>query len=155
MEYTCVVHHLLDEKQNIYILCFQIATFFWKWVYFYTENNTWARVDMESLFELNTRKGIPCLEATMYDFIYHINTIALQWQEKPPSLINEIKRIDNRTLRWSEGSRWKNALNHDYKQNNGRNFQLIKLSYIDSVLTGRSSLSGKRPKSACGKSSSC
>ena len=94
------------ETKYIYIM-FSNCNVFWKWVYFYTENNTWARVDMESLFELNTRKGIPCLEATMYDFIYHINTIALQWQEKPPSLINEIKRIDNRTLRWSEGSRWK------------------------------------------------
>ena len=96
----------MRNKIYIYIM-FSNCNVFWKWVYFYTENNTWARVDMESLFELNTRKGIPCLEATMYDFIYHINTIALQWQEKPPSLINEIKRIDNRTLRWSEGSRWK------------------------------------------------
>ena len=48
-----------------------------------------------------------------------------------------------------------NALNHDYKNDNGRNFQLIKLSFIDFVLTERRSLSGKRPKSACGKSSCC
>ena len=41
------------------------------------------------------------------------------------------------------------------KQNNGRNFQFTKFSFIDFVLTDRKSLSGKRPKSASGKSSSC
>ena len=30
------------------------------------ENNTWARVDMEFLFESNTRREIPYLKATMY-----------------------------------------------------------------------------------------
>ena len=44
----------------------------------------------------------------------------------------------------------KKALNH-YK-NNGRNFQYTKFSVIDFVLTDRVSLSGTRPKSACGKS---
>ena len=34
-------------------------------------------------------------------------------------------------------------------------FKLKKLSFIDFVLTDRGSLSGKRPKSAGGKSSSC
>ena len=29
--------------------------------------------------------------------------------------------------------RWKNALNHDYKNNNGRNFQFTKFSFIDFV----------------------
>ena len=48
-----------------------------------------------------------------------------------------------------------NALNHDYKNNNGRNFQFTKFSFIDFFLTDRRSLSGKRPKSAGGKSSSC
>ena len=56
-------------------------------------------------------------------------------------------------LRWL--FRWKNALNHYYKNNNGRNFQFTKFSFIDFVLTDRRSLSGKRPKSASGKSSSC
>ena len=42
-----------------------------------------------------------------------------------------------------------------YKNNNGRNFQFTKFSFIDFVLTDRRSLSGKRPKSARGKSSSC
>ena len=46
-------------------------------------------------------------------------------------------------------------LNTDYKNNNVRNFQFTKFSFIDSVLTDRRSLSGKRPKSASGKSSSC
>ena len=46
-------------------------------------------------------------------------------------------------------------LNHDYKNNNGRNFQFTKFSFIDFVFTERGSLSGKRPKSAGGKSSIC
>ena len=46
-------------------------------------------------------------------------------------------------------------MNHDYNNNNGRNFQCTKLSFIDFVLTDRRSLSGKRPKSASGKSSNC
>ena len=40
------------------------------------------------------------------------------------------------------------------KTKNGRNFQFTKFSFIDIVLTDKS-LSGKRPKSASGKSSSC
>ena len=39
--------------------------------------------------------------------------------------------------------------------NNGRNFQFTKFSFIDFALTDRRSLSGKRPKSVCGKSFSC
>ena len=45
--------------------------------------------------ELNTRREIPYLQATMYYFVYHINTIAFYWQEKPTSLMNENKWIDN------------------------------------------------------------
>ena len=45
------------------------------------ENNTWARVDME----------IPYLQAGMYYFVYHINTIPLHWEEKPTSFMNENK----------------------------------------------------------------
>ena len=41
--------------------------------------------------ELNTRREIPYLQATMYYFVYHINTIALDWEEKATSLINENK----------------------------------------------------------------
>ena len=52
---------------------------------------------MEFLFELNTGRKIPYLQATMYYFGYHINTIALYWEEKPTSLINENK--ESTTLR--------------------------------------------------------
>ena len=45
--------------------------------------------------ELNTRSEIPYLQATMYYFVYHINTIALYWEEKPTSLMNENKWNDN------------------------------------------------------------
>ena len=41
--------------------------------------------------ELNTRREIPYLQATMYYFVHHINTIALHWEEKATSLINENK----------------------------------------------------------------
>ena len=46
--------------------------------------------------------------------------------------------------------RWNNT-----KTNNGRNFQYAKFSIIDLVLTDRRTLSGTRPKSACGISTSC
>ena len=46
-------------------------------------------------------------------------------------------------------------MNHDYKTNEGRNFQFTKFSFIDFVLNDRRSLSGKRPKSSSDKSSSC
>ena len=45
--------------------------------------------------KLNMSRKIPYLQATMYYFVYHINTIALYWEEKPNSLMNENKRIDN------------------------------------------------------------
>ena len=45
--------------------------------------------------DLNTRREIPYLQATMYYFVYHINTRALYWEEKPTSLRNENKWIDN------------------------------------------------------------
>ena len=50
---------------------------------------------MEFLFELNTRREISYLQATMYYFVYHINTIVLYWEEKPTSSMNENKWIDN------------------------------------------------------------
>ena len=69
--------------------------------------------------------------------------------------MNRQSSKNNRRVRWRWLLRWKNALNHDYKNNNGRNFQFTKFSFIDFVLTDRRSLSGKRPKSASGKSPSC
>ena len=45
---------------------------------------------------LNTRREISYLRATMYYFVYHINIIALYWQEKPTTLMDEDKSgIDN------------------------------------------------------------
>ena len=50
---------------------------------------------MEFLFELNTRREIPYLQATMYYFVYHINAIALLREDKPTSSMNENKWVDN------------------------------------------------------------
>ena len=61
---------------------------------------------------------------------------------------------NNRRVRWRQLLRWKYALNHDYKNNNGRNFQFTKFLFIYFVLNSRS-LSDKRPKSAGDQSSSC
>ena len=109
--------------------------------------------------ELNTRREIPYLQATIYYFVYHISTIAFHLEEKPTSLINKNKWIENpqnnRGVRWRWLLRWKNTLNHDHKNNYGRNFRFTKFSLIVFVLTNRRSLSGKRPKSASGKSSNC
>ena len=44
--------------------------------------------------ELNTRREILYLQATIYHFVYYINAIALHWQEKPTLLTNESKTID-------------------------------------------------------------
>ena len=41
--------------------------------------------------DLKTRREISYMQAAMYHFIYHINTIAPHWQEKSTSLMNEIK----------------------------------------------------------------
>ena len=49
----------------------------------------------EWVVELNTRREIPYLQATTYYFVYHTNTIALYWEEKPTSLMNENNWIDN------------------------------------------------------------
>ena len=45
--------------------------------------------------ELNTRREISYLQASMYYFVYHINKIALYWQEKSTFIMNESKSIDN------------------------------------------------------------
>ena len=105
--------------------------------------------------ELNTRREILYLQAIMSYFVYHINTIALNWEEKPTSLINENKWMDNPRIAIAPCLRWKYALNHDYKNNNGRNFQFTKFLFIYFVLNNSRSLSDKRPKSAGDQSSSC
>ena len=83
----------------------------------------------------------------MYYFVYYINTIALYWKGKPISLTNKNKEIDNSPIKiaqWvnAEGPKWKNALNHDYKNNYGRNFQCTIFSFIDFVFTDWRNLSG-------------
>ena len=45
--------------------------------------------------ELKTRIEISYLPATTYYFVYHINTVALYWEEKSTFLMNENNRIDN------------------------------------------------------------
>ena len=45
--------------------------------------------------ELITRREISYLQATVYCFVYHINTRALYCQEKSTLLKNENKRIGN------------------------------------------------------------
>ena len=110
--------------------------------------------------ELNTRREIPYLQATMYYFVYHITTIALYWEEKPTSFINEKKWIDNPRITivkcvgansWDGKMRWVMIT----KTTMVVIFDSKKFSFIDFVLTDRRSLSGKRPKSANGKSSGC
>ena len=44
---------------------------------------------------LNIRRKISYLQGTVYYFVYHINTIALYWEEKPTSLKYENKWINN------------------------------------------------------------
>ena len=94
----------------------------------------------------------------MYYFVYHTNTIALYWEEKPTQLWMKImnrKSPNNNRSALALTPKMENALNNDYKINDGRNFQFTKFSFTDFVLTDRRSLSGKQPKSASYKSSSC
>ena len=115
---------------------------------------------MKFLFELNTRIEIPYQQATMYYFVYHINTVALYWEEKPTSLMNENKWIDNPRVTIvrcvcanpSDGKMRRIMIT---KTKMVVIFQFSKFSFIEFVLIERRSLSGKRPKSARGKSSSC
>ena len=94
------------------------------------------------LFCLSYKHNSPLLER-IADFIN-------EWK-----WMNQQSSSNKRRVRWRWLSGWKIALNHDYKNNNGRNFQFTKFSFIDFVLTDRRSLSGKRPKSTSRKSSSC
>lgn len=49
-----------------------------------------ARIAIEFIFELNTTIVIPYLQAAVYSFVYHLNTIiiALYYKEKSISLTN-------------------------------------------------------------------
>ena len=50
-----------------------------------------ARIAIEFIFELNTTIVIPYLQAAVYSFVYHLNTIiiALYYKEKSISLTNK------------------------------------------------------------------
>ena len=50
-------------------------------------------------FKMNTQRETPYLQATTYYFVYHINTVALYWQEKSTLLMIENKRIDNTRMK--------------------------------------------------------
>ena len=55
-----------------------------KWAQRTSEMSSWTREEKFHIYKQ------PCII-----FFYHINTIALYWQEKPASLMNENKLIDN------------------------------------------------------------
>ena len=72
-------------------------------------------MDMEFLFDLNTRREISYLQAIMYNFVYRINTLVFYWQEKSSLSMNENKRIDNPRVQKKTSAfrlNWENALKH-------------------------------------------
>ena len=92
---------------------------------------------------------IPYLQATVFYFVYNINTIALYLEEKPTSLMNENKWLQNPRItivqcvgaNSSDGKmRWILIT----KTTMVIKFQFTKFSLIDFVLADRRSLSGKR-----------
>ena len=120
----------------------------------------------QTLREVNIQPGDHCIahkKATNQKYLKDKIRKSLTLFKKQQSQLHHDKLSANSrneakegtTYQTSAGLRWKNALNHDYKNNNGRNFQFTKFSFIDFVLTDRRRLSGKRPKSVSGKSSSC
>ena len=54
----------------------------------------------------------PIIYKIMYYFVYHINTIALYWREKPTLLVNENKEIDKSPM---EITQWVGAMAQDGK----------------------------------------
>ena len=76
--------------------------------------------------ELNTKRDILYQRATMYYFVYHINTTALYWQEKPTLLMGENKVMDNFRIKIVMITKTTMA-----------NFQFAKFPFIDFVLTDR------------------
>ena len=88
-----------------------------------------ARVDMEFQFgclnwqlaserservrcRANTRTDIPYLQATMYYFVYYINTIAVYRQEKPIILKTKNRGINNSRMKITQ---WVGAKAQDGK----------------------------------------
>ena len=111
--------------------------------------------------ELNTRREIPYLQVTIYYFVYYINAMALYLQEAPTSLMNENKWIDNSQITIMEcvGANY-NSLDGKMRWITISKTTMFVIFNLQNsihwlVLINRKSLSGKRPKSASSKSSSC
>ena len=81
--------------------------------------------------ESNTRTDIPYLQATMYYFVYHINTIALYRQEKPIILKTKNRGINNSRMKITQ---WVGAKAQDGKM---LWIMITKFSFIEFVLTDR------------------
>ena len=117
-----------------------------------------ARVDIEFLTECSTDDSS---RVSADIFTGNHVLLCLLYKHNGPLLTRKVDFIDDDDprikMRKCVSERLKikkNALNH-YKNNSGRNFNIQKLSVIDFVLTDTRNLPGKRPKSACGKSSNC
>ena len=124
-----------------------------------SERSEWVRCQVEH------EKRNSCIQATMCYFVYHRNTIALYWEEKPTSFLNEYKWIDNPRITIVECV---GANSQDEKMRwitttkttivvifNLQNSNLLTLSLPTEEVFWLKSLPSKRPKSARGKSSSC
>ena len=94
----------------------------------------WEQWDVES----NTRTDIPYLQATMYYFVYYINTIALYRKVKPIILKTKNRGINNSRMKITQ---WVGAKAQDGKM---LWIMITKLSFIEFVLTDRRKISDKR-----------
>lgn len=93
----------------------------------------------ESGVQLTMRKEIRYLQTAMYNFVQHVNTTALHWQEKLTSLMNKTTGLTIPQLKiimcvGTKAQDEKNALNHN-KTNHGHKFniqysQLLTLSLL-------------------------
>ena len=88
--------------------------------------------------ESNTRTDIPYIQATMYYFVYYINTIALYRQEKPIILKTKNRGINNSRMKITQ---WVGAKAQDGKM---LWIMITEFSFIESVLTDRRKISDKR-----------
>ena len=95
--------------------------------------------------ELNTRREISYLQASMYYFVYHINKIALYWQEKSTFIMSESKSIDNPRIKIvkSVGAKAQDVKMH----------WIITKTTMGVVLSSptKEIFSGTRPKSSSGR----
>ena len=126
-----------------------------EWAQRMNEMSSWTREEKFHIYK----------QATMCYFVYHRNTIALYWEEKPTSFMNEYKWMDNPRITnvecvgansQDEKMRWitttKTTIVVIF---NLQNSHLLILSLPTEEVFRLKSLPSKRPKSARGKSSSC